>query len=288
MAQNLGNRLVQAIVRQGDKAGYFCSADNISANQKVHELRRGFKRLRALMHFFDQLSDNPAAPLQREIRIFGKLLAPLRESAVNIDLFDREISGNELIPEKKIRQAHDLLVQKNKQLVDRGYIENNLCHTIQQFFNEFGSHFSGELPEWPTKQQIYEAMKRSYGNSFACFEQLPAEPHPEEWHTLRKKLKRLWYQLDFIRFMHPRYFKLKTDQLNKITDQLGDDHDLHIFADDFLANGYGFSTEELEIMKNQAEHLRELNQLKLLPRLKQFFTAPPEAFDQKLIRFFKI
>ena len=59
MAQNIGNRLVQAIIRQGDKAGYFCSADNISANQKVHELRRGFKRLRALMHFFDLVSDNP-------------------------------------------------------------------------------------------------------------------------------------------------------------------------------------------------------------------------------------
>jgi hypothetical protein len=58
----------------------------------------------------------------------------------------------------------------------------------------------------------------------------------------------LWYQLDFIKFLHPRYFKLKTDQLNKITDQLGDDHDLHVFSEDLLAESYGFDKEELRIL----------------------------------------
>jgi CHAD domain-containing protein len=287
MTQNIGNRLVQAIVRQGDKSGYFCSAENISANQKVHELRRGFKRLRALLRFFREVPDTPAIHLQQEIRNFGKLLAPLRESAVNVDLFDREIAGNELIPEKKIRHAHDLMVQKNRELLDRGYYANNLHHTIQDLFSDFKNHFT-EPAEWPSKQQLYNEVKSSYQKSYTCFEELPATPHAEEWHTLRKKLKRLWYQLDFIRFLHPRYIKLKSDQLNKITDQLGDDHDLHVFIEDFLTSGYGFSEEEKEIMKNQAERLRELNQRKLQPRLKQFFTAPPEEFDQKLIRFFKL
>ena len=107
-------------------------------------------------------------------------------------------------------------------------------------------------------------------------------------HELRKKLKRLWYQIDFIKFLHPRYFKLKSDQLNKITDQLGDDHDLHVFYENLIAEDYGFDEEELRILTNQVKHLRELNQMKLLPRLKQFFTVPPEEFDQKLERFFKL
>jgi CHAD domain-containing protein len=287
MVQNIGNRLIQAISHQAEKASYFCTAENISSNQKVHELRRGFKRLRALLRFFKEIPESPANQLNKEIRNFGKLLAPLREAAVNLDLFDKEISTNNHLPEKKIKNARELLVQKNKSLVERGFLENNLHNTIRTFFDGFENILTTNNSELPLKNHMFNEVSQSYLKSITVYRQLPANPHPEEWHELRKKLKRLWYQLDFIKFLHPRYFKLKTDQLNKITDQLGDDHDMHVFAEDLLSEGYGFDGEELRILTNQIEHLRELNQLKLQPRLKQFFTAPPEEFDQKLERFFK-
>jgi CHAD domain-containing protein len=288
MVQNIGNKLVQAILRQADKAGYFCVAENISANQKVHELRRGFKRLRALLRFFMEIPESTASQLQKDIANFGKLLAPIRESGVNLDLFEREITLNRLLPEKKIRNARELLTDKKRILVERGFLENNLHNTIRSFFDGFDIALTANNSELPGKIQIYREVTRTYFTSFNLYRQLPANPHPDEWHELRKKLKRLWYQIDFIRFYHPRYFKLKTDQLNKITDQLGDDHDLHVFSEDFLRETYGFDDDELHIIKNQAANLRELNQLKLQPRLKQFFTAPPLEFDQKLERFFKL
>jgi CHAD domain-containing protein len=287
MVQNIGNRILQAISHQTEKAGYFCTAENIASNQKVHELRRAFKRLRALLRFFLELPDSPAVQLNEDIRNFGKLLAPLRESAVNLDLFDKEISSNNHLPEKKIKSARELLVKKNRILIEHGYLENNLHNTIRTFFDGFEEILTKNNSELPVRLQFFHEVSQSYLKSISIYQQLPAHPHPEEWHELRKKLKRLWYQLDFIKFLHPRYFKLKTDQLNKITDQLGDDHDLHVFTDDLLAESYGFDQEELRILTNQTEHLRELNQLKLQPRLKQFFTAPPEEFDQKLEHFFK-
>lgn len=288
MVQNIGHRLIQAISHQAAKASYFCAAENISSNQKVHELRRGFKRLRALLRFFNEIPDSPAVQLNEDIRNFGKLLAPLRESAVNVDLFDKEISNNNHLPEKKIRNVRDLLSQKNRLLVERGFLENNLHNTIRTFFDGFETILTKNNSELPAKNHLFNEVSQSYMKSITVYRQLPANPHPEHWHELRKKLKRLWYQLDFIKFLHPRYFKLKTDQLNKITDQLGDDHDLHVFAEDLLAEGYEFDEEELRILTNQIEHLREINQLKLQLRLKQFFTAPPEEFDQKLERFFKL
>jgi CHAD domain-containing protein len=288
MVQNIGNKLTQTITRQAEKASYFCTAENISSSQKIHELRRGFKRLRALLRFFNEIPDNPATQLNQDIRNFGKLLAPLRESAVNLELFDKEISSNKHLPEKKIRNARELLVQKNRRLVERGFLENNLHNTIRTFFDGFEIILTRNNSELPARIQLFHELSQSYLKSITVYRQLRPSPHPEEWHELRKKLKRLWYQLDFIKFLHPRYFKLKTDQLNKITDQLGDDHDLHVFSEDLLAESYGFDKEELRILANQTEHLRELNQLKLQPRLKQFFTAPPEEFDQKMERFFKV
>ncbi|SHF40141.1 CHAD domain-containing protein [Mariniphaga anaerophila] len=288
MVQNIGNRLIQTISHQAEKAGYFCIAENISSNQKVHELRRGFKRLRALLRFFKEIPDSPAIQLNEDIRNFGKLLAPLRESAVNVELFEKEISLNKLLPERKIRNARELLVQQNKLLVERGFLENNLNNTIRTFFDGFESILTKKGSEFPSRVQLFREVSKSYLKSNSVYHQLPASPHPEELHELRKKLKRLWYQFDFIRFLHPRYFKMKTDQLNKITDQLGDDHDLHVFIEDAVAERRDFNDEEMLILTNQVEHLRQLNQQKLQLRLKQFFAAPPSEFDQKLERFFKL
>lgn len=288
MVQNIGNRLLETISRQADKAGYFCTAENIPVNQKVHELRRAFKRLRALLRFFREIPDSPSLQLSKDIRNFGKLLAPLRESAVNLDLFEREISANTMLREVKIRQVREQLTSSNIELPGRGFIENNLNNTIRTFFDGFDKILVMNNGEMPSKHQIYREAYQSYITSYNIYRMLPPEPHPEEWHELRKKLKRLWYQLDFIRFLHPRYFKLKTDQLNNITDQLGDDHDLHVFMEEMISVGYEFDEEELRIVNNRVENLREMNQLRLRPRLKQFFSASPEEFNQKLMHFFKV
>ena len=109
-----------------------------------------------------------------------------------------------------------------------------------------------------------------------------------EWHILRKRMKRLWYQLDFVKFLHPRFFKLKSDQLNKITEQLGEEHDLFIFLNELKSGYLPFDDSELQILENQVEHQRELNLLKLMPRLKQFFNEPPELFNQKMEKIFRI
>jgi CHAD domain-containing protein len=107
-------------------------------------------------------------------------------------------------------------------------------------------------------------------------------------HELRKILKRLMYQYDFVRYMHPRFFKSKTFQLNTITEQLGEDHDLFICLNELKNEDYGFNNEELEIIENRIQHLREINHIKLSPRLKQFFANSPEAYNKKLEATFKV
>ena len=69
---------------------------------------------------------------------------------------------------------------------------------------------------------------------------------------------------------------------------MGEDHDLFVFLNDLQIDNLGFEVSEIEIIGNQVEHLREINLLKLNPRLKQFFTDPPSFFTQKMEQFFKI
>lgn len=288
MVQTIGSRLVKTIERQAHKISYFCVAENIPANQAVHELRRSFKRLRALLRFFNTIPDSQAITIHSAIRDFGKHLAPIRESAVNVDIFEKEVLGNKLIPEKKLKNAREMLVQKNRLLLESGFRENRLQLNIHHYFQNLEDILSEKSNELPTRGQFVHEIHHSFCKSYFLCHQLPASPHPEELHELRKKLKRLGYQLDFARFLYPRYCKLKTDQLNKITDQLGDDHDFHVFAEEFRRHDYGFDQEEIRIIENLADHLRELNQQKLYLRLRQFFTVFPDEFEEKLEKMFRL
>ena len=288
MVQETGNRLYLAIQKQTERIEYFCTVENISPNLIIHELRKSFKRLRALLLFYVETSNEEIQNSNAEIRIFGKLLAPLRESFVNAELFEREILANTLVSEKKTREAKDRLFAKNKELVDRGFFENNLQQVIRSFFDKSNFQLILKKAPFPSKILIMKQISSSYLKGYSIFEQLEAYEDAEKLHELRRKLKQLWYQIDFVKFLHPRYFKLKSDQLNKITEQQGDDHDLFIFAEELKSGEYGFDPEELEILENQIQHLREINLLKLEPRLKQFFKESPQEFNIKLEEIFKV
>jgi len=289
MVQNTGNKLNQSVLRQVEKVEYFCNAENISPNQAVHEFRKSFKRLRALLRFYEQIPGNEITPLHENIKEYGKQLSLLRESYLNSELLEKELRGRKLIPERKIKQAGEKLHLKNKILIDSFFTERKICKSISDFFTGFETKLMDAGSNKLARIHVVQEVKDTYLNAYNRHQNIQeSEVTADKLHALRKKLKRLYYQLDFIRLLHPRYFKVKSEQLNLITDQLGDDHDLHVFSEELHADEYDFSADELRIIENQVAHLRELNQLKLFPRLRQFFSETPEAFSERISRALKI
>jgi len=287
MAQEAGNRLISAIQKQNEKTIYFCTAENISPNVAVHEIRKSFKRIRALLHFFDELSEPSVLEFKQEIKASGRSLSAVRESFVNVQLFEREIAGNQLIAERKLKAADDKLLQKNNRLLKENFIDSGLCVTIQNAIEDFNDKLINNT-RIPSKSHLFNQVVLSWQTSFNVYRLIPADQPAEEMHELRKKMKRLWYQFDFLRFMQPRFFRLKTDQLNHIAEHLGEDHDLHVFLDELSRSYQEFNHEELKILNNQVLHLRDLNLVKLNPRLSQFFSETPEAFETKMQKIFKL
>jgi CHAD domain-containing protein len=288
MIQNAGNKLAHTILRQTERAEYFCSVENISPNITVHELRKIFKRLRSLIRFYEQVPGSEAKSIRKEIKQLGKVLSPLRESYVNAELFEKELTGKKLIPERKIKDVEEKLHQKNKAAIDQGFKGKKICKSIGSYFSTLESSITGSENSKVSKVHLVREINNSYLTSYIFFTDLPGDAAPEEIHSLRKKLKRLFYQLDFIRLMHPKYFKARSEQLNIINDHLGYDHDLHVLTEELLLRDYQFNSEEHQILENQIEHLREMNQLKLWPRVKQFFSELPEEFEEKTEKAFKL
>ena len=288
MPHNAGKRLGEAINKQLEKIEYFSSAENVSPNLAVHEMRKTFKRLRALVRFYIDYPVEFPPDYSTQIKYFGRSFSIMRESFVNMQIFDRIAAGDYQIPERKIKLVRERLAVKNKLVIEKGFFEAEGYLPMQNF----GKLLSDQLNQFqigqPSLIQFVKQLEISYQESFDLYKQTWSGSDPEMMHELRKKMKRLMYQYDFIRYIHPRYFKSKTFQLNNITEQLGEDHDLYVFLKEIESKDYELSAQEFEITENKVEHLRDLNRVKLFPRLKQFFSETPEIFNQKLKGIFKV
>jgi CHAD domain-containing protein len=251
-------------------------------------MRKTFKRLRALLKFYADFPEEFSSDFAQQIKFFGRSLTHMRETYVNLQILERiSVPGN-LVPERKIRAAREKLNEKNREVIEQGFLAAEGYLPIQKFVVSLAEQMETITLEIPSHQQFAGQIQESYNQSYAIYQFLTVQSDPKLVHELRKKLKQLYYQSDFIRYIHPRFFRLKTYHLNNITEQLGEDHDLFVFLTELQTGKYGFSNEELEIIENQVQHLREMNRLKLFPKLKQFFAESPEAFKQKTDTIFKI
>lgn len=288
MPHTAGKRLIETIVKQLERVEYFSSAENISANVAVHEMRKTFKRLRALLKFYTDFPEEFSPDLAKQIKFFGRSLTAMRETYVNMHIFERISGSGNLVPERKIRAAREKLNEKNREIIEKGFLAAEGYLPIQRFVVSLSEQMERLDMEIPSQHQFANHLQESYSQAYAIYQFVTVQSDPELVHELRKKLKQLYYQSDFIRYIHPRFFRLKTYHLNNITEQLGEDHDLFIFLSDIQSGDYGFSETESEIMENQVQHLREMNRMKLFPKLKQFFADSPEVFKLKTDTIFKI
>lgn len=286
MVQGIGKKLNDAIGKQTEKVGYFCNEENTLPNIGVQETRKAFKRIRALLHFFPASSNNFISESILQFKEYGLRISPLRESYINIQLFDK-IAETRLIPERKTKSIKELLVQKNKQLLLNWKEGERLNAEINQFIDNFNTTFKNKKYEVAEKIFIRNEIVSSYLSAFGFFEHLELNCTGDEWHELRKKMKRLWYQLDFAKFLHPRYLKLKADQLNGITEQLGEEHDLFVFYEFIEKEKLDLDAYEKVVLCNKIEHLRQIIQVKLTPKLRQFFNETPIDFEKKIDKIFE-
>ena len=288
MVQSVEKRLILSLQSQIEKVVYFYTAENTSPDLAVHEIRKSFKRMRALLKFYADLPNSFSIECTLQINKYAKNLALLRESYVNIQLFDEIISKHIIISENKIGQVKEKLLAKNKILIEEQFIKKIDLKSFQNFINKFQENIKNVDFKKPSKKEIFNQLCISFFKNYTIFQNYKTCSDGEYLHKFRKKLKRLYYQFEFIKFQNPKYFELKTEQLHKITEQLGNDHDLYIFLKEIENEEYNFNNSEILLIEKQIQHLRELKLLKITTRLKQFFSDTPDVFNLKMEKIFKI
>lgn len=282
MANDIEDRLVQAIQKQVGKVNYYCSAKYILPDLAVHEIRKSFKRVRALLRFYPESLDEVLKDYSKQIKALAKFLTPARESSVNIQLWNRLGSGDKLFTQNKYQEIKDLLLRENKTLINDLNAEQNIFSEIKSFVFAIEARLFGILFHPSVKIDVLKQISISYKKGYDLFNGMGATYDAEQYHELRKIMKAFCYQLDFAKVGQPKFFKLKSNALRKITEQLGEDHDWYVFQDEIKKEVYNLKTSEIETLGQQISLLQEPNFQKLFQRLQNFFIEPPDAFEEKI------
>lgn len=282
MAQEIEDKLVQAIQKQVEKVNYYCSAEYILPDLAVHEIRKSFKRIRALLEFYPESLNEVLYVYSKQIKSLAKLLSPARESSVNVQLIDKLETVTDFISHAKYKEVKNLLIEENKKIINELFDDKKIFIEIKSFVYDIEARLYGMLFHPSVNIDVLKQISISYKKGFNLYLGIEEGYNANLYHDLRKILKALGYQLDFAKADQPKYFKLKSNALRKITEQLGEDHDWYIFKNEIKKDIYNLELSEIQLFDKQISLIHEPELQKLLPRLKKFFEETPDSFEEKV------
>jgi CHAD domain-containing protein len=131
---------------------------------------------------------------------------------------------------------------------------------------------------------LIEGMGRSYARGRAEFA-IAVEPDPsaEHLHEWRKRVKDVWYHQRLLRDVWPGVMKAQIDELDRLAELLGDDHDLFGLRE-LLASGEGAAAQvaaDLEPLIASVDGLRADILAAARSLGSRIYAEKPEAFERR-------
>ncbi|MDE0076321.1 MAG: CHAD domain-containing protein [Caldilineaceae bacterium] len=202
-------------------------------NEGIHEARKHFKRVRALLRL-----TRGALPAETYVfenqcfRDLGRLLSPIRDSAVYIETLDLlRDSHRELIADDAFLRLRKRLVGEHRTLL------NEFAQDEQRQESIIGSLRCAQprVAEWHFQQSEFSMFRggllRIYGRGRAEKVAAFSQPTTECFHAWRKRVKYLWYHLQILQPLWPAQLKAVERDCDRLADRLGEEHDLAVLLD---------------------------------------------------------
>ena len=196
----------------------------------VHEMRKHLKKARAALRLVrKEIGAGLFREQDRRLRDVGRLTSEIRDAEVRLQTV-RELQG--IGQRRNRRGAYPKL-------------EMMLVMEFENFMAAFAEWQTQAIPMlecarqkvdcWPLDhfdgQQLRRAVQRSYKNARKALACAQSSPNPKNFHYLRTRAKRLWYELRILVPVNPVVLKNLSEDLDALGGLLGRAHDLSFLGD---------------------------------------------------------
>lgn len=219
---------VRKVARQRiDKAIEALSVPPAERAEGVHQARKRFKELRALLRLVREPLGDEFKHENRRVRDLGRMLAESRDATAMLESWDLLMQRfAERLGGPASKQTRQRLQARARQAEGNAA---DLDDRIAQAVSELHA-VKASIDSWPLDATgfglLAAGVERTYADGATELAKVRSEPSDEQFHEWRKRVKDHWYQTQLLTPSWPMLMRLRADSLKRLADLLGDDHDL--------------------------------------------------------------
>ena len=204
--------------------------------EELHDMRVATRRMRSALKFFEDALPEEAEHFRRELKFFAGVLGAVRDLDVQIEQLWTWISEADEEDSEHLSKAINVLEKR------RAAAREDLLEALDSGrYERFESSFAEFLQRGPAaggyadKSALAVApylLSQPYRKWRKAAKRVDETSHPEEYHDLRKKGKRLRYALEFLSGVYGEKATGKiVKPLKELQDVLGRHQDLFVSGD---------------------------------------------------------
>jgi CHAD domain-containing protein len=258
--------------------------DSVTA---VHGARKALKKERSLLRLARGTIER--ADRRREngaLRHAGRLLSAARDAEVMIqaveELSDR-FAG-------QVPQATFDVIRRHLEAKRDPARERLLSSGMTDEVADELRSVRGRIDHWRLRRGGWKALEpgllRSYRRGRGALQHARDSGSVESLHNWRKRTKDLWYQLRLLKSLAPAIVGGHADEAHRLSDLLGDDHDLALLREALAADS-GELAVDLDPVFGLIDHRREQLQAEALVVGERLYAERPRAFRRRIHRYWQ-
>ncbi|AJE16172.1 CHAD domain-containing protein [Stutzerimonas balearica] len=256
----------------------------------VHQARKRFKELRALLRLVREPLGKSFTRFNLAVRDLGRALAESRDAAAMLESWDALAKEHHAtFATESFRQVRHRLEGRAK--ASAGQADDWAAHLAE--VQAQLQALAGEIERWSLEGKgfalLQPGLARTYRDGRRDLALARREPSDERLHEWRKRVKDQWYHSQLLTPLWPDAFDFRSGQLKRLSDALGDDHDLAMMLALLQADPELFgSAATRERLLRLIDKRRAALQAEAFTLGARLYAEKPGALTQRWQRYWRI
>lgn len=252
------------------------------ADEEVHAARKCIKKARASLRLLrDVLGTETFQRENQALRDAAHPLSATRDAKVLMDVLD-SMADRHAVDESSATTLRRSLIRKRKRLQGQAAFRSGIVFARQAL-----RAVDRRASRWPLSAGdgtlVIRSLQRVYRGGRRALAAATADRSSELLHEWRKQVKYLWHQLQLFEPLPPEIQEI-AEASHKLSDYLGEDHDLAVLRENVLAKKHLLSRRSLEsTLGNIAKRQLPLER-KAFALGRRVFAGKPATFAARVRR----
>lgn len=197
----------------------------------VHLTRKRFKRIRALLRLIrDEVGEAVYQQENRFYRDASRLLSPVRDSAVMVDLFNTLVEADH-DAEAQTAVISSWLTERHHTISSDLLDEAGALTEVAQLMAQAHARIASLTIPTESVTAFLIGMQYIYKQAQIELQHAFDEGQAEQFHNWRKQVKYLWHAVEILHPLQPELATKLEIELHLLSDGLGEAHDLFVLRE---------------------------------------------------------